>query len=605
MQKNFSKSVELLLTGVIRGLLSGKKPKQVFSFVAEDFSKVMDCDLTCLGSYNSEKLSVVCSFGNLSNTITKGKENASEKKLCHAVLGSCKKGEAILNVPLNIQKQNYFLTAFPFAQKEKTCFALIFLTKKELTKKVISCLIDFMNKLNKTIQLSEDKQFFAMIKSGISYGRKQKQIDYLSHYDLLTSLPNRALFLQKLQELQVEKNKFFAVLFVDLAAFNRFNNTMGHDIGDEILKMQAERLLSYLTPKDFLARIEGDEFGIILRNVSSVEDVYKCATQIIKMLEAPLSLNKEQISLNSYMGISLHPIDSRNAETLINYADMALFEAKKMGANHYAFFSAELNEATQERISLENDMRRALLEKQFFVEYQPQLDLKTGRISGFEALVRWHHPQKGMIPPVSFIPIAEETGMIIPLTEYIMEVAFEQSKKWNEMNYGPLTVAVNLSAAQFDNLTTTLAIKKLITKKHIKPNWIELELTESLLMRHLDEAANLLQDLAHSGVKLAMDDFGTGYSSLSYLNQLPFHKIKIDRSFIQPLLEKRQNKEIVRAIINLGHTLGLSVIAEGCEDKKQCETLKDLGCDSIQGFYISRSVPSDKAEEILLKYNKS
>ena len=595
MKTNYSKIMQALLSDVLKSAIDGKALKACCQSLAEKLSQIIHSDFVQVFECDKK--------GKLSSIASCGDNPKTDKKITLFISESCKtcnKNQFVFNEKAGEK----FMSFIAFECKKDTQILFAFLTEKTLSKEIQKQLAEFMNNLKKINQLFENKEFFNLLKKQIVADEKQTRIDYLANYDVLTNLPNRALFLKKLHEIQKNKAKFFAVLFIDLAAFNRFNNTLGHDSGDAILKMQAQRLLSCLSPKDFLARIEGDEFGIILQNISTADSLHKYAKQILKTLEMPLLINDKEICLNSYLGISIYPNDAKTADDLINFADMALFEAKKIGINHYAFYSDRLNCEAKQRIELENDMRKAIQEHQFFVEYQPQLDIKTERIIGFEALVRWKHPLKGIISPVSFIPIAEETGLIIPLTNYIMKIAFEQSEKWNDLKLGKLTVAVNLSAAQFDNPKTILAIKDLIKNKHINPKYIELELTESLLMKHLNEASDLLKELSDLGIHLAMDDFGTGYSSLSYLNQLPFHKLKIDRSFIAPILKNKQNKEIVKAIINLGHTIGLSVLAEGCENKKQFDVLKAMDCDSIQGFYLSKSLSSEDAEQLLYKYNQ-
>jgi EAL domain-containing protein (putative c-di-GMP-specific phosphodiesterase class I) len=282
---------------------------------------------------------------------------------------------------------------------------------------------------------------------------------------------------------------------------------------------------------------------------------------------------------------------------------MALFKAKAAGVNKYFFFSQEMNQEIEERLVLERDMRRAIAEKQFFLDYQPQVDLKSEKVTGFEALVRWHHPQKGLILPTLFISIAEDTGLITPLCESVMEMAFEQIKQRNKLGLGSLSMAVNLSAAQFQDTNLLPTIKKLITSKKIKSNMLEFEITESLLMKNAKDADDILKQLSALGIRIAIDDFGTGYSSLSYLHKLSVDKLKIDKSFVCDLEKNRENAEIIKAIVSLGHALNLNVIAEGCENEDQLQMLKSLGCDAVQGFYLSRPLSAEKAEEFLRQKN--
>lgn len=429
----------------------------------------------------------------------------------------------------------------------------------------------------------------------------------LSNYDQLTDLPNRSFFQEKFKNVLTsidDSSEILAVLLVDLSAFNRFNDTMGHAAGDQILKVIADRLLSCVTSKDFVARIEGDEFGIILRSASSLEEIGNVAHRIIRKIEEPVKIGSSEVHLGSCIGISLFPTDTREPDKLQNYADMALFKAKAAGQNTYFFFSQEMNQEMEERLILERDIRRALAEKQFFLDYQPQMDIKTGRITGFEALVRWHHPTKGLILPSLFISVAEDTGLVSPLCEYVMDTAFSQIKKWNRMGLGKLTMAVNLSAAQFTDKNLIATIKKLLEKKKISPSMIEFEITESLIMKNVELAGAILDELTYLGMRVSIDDFGTGYSSLSYLHKFAVDRLKIDKSFVQDLPENKENAEIIKAIISLGHALQLDVIAEGCETTEQLDILRKLGCDAIQGFLLARPLSAEKAQELLIEKNK-
>ncbi|MBE6449799.1 MAG: EAL domain-containing protein [Alphaproteobacteria bacterium] len=432
------------------------------------------------------------------------------------------------------------------------------------------------------------------------------KILHLSHYDQLTDLPNRVLFMEKLKQ-AVEKRQqettITAVLLLDLSSFNRFNDIMGHQAGDYILKEVANRLISCVSSKDLVARITDDEFGIILRDVSSLDDVGNLAHKMIRSIEEVIKFDDNEVRLTSCVGIALSPTDAQNAEKLVNYADMALFKAKAAGINTYFFFSQEMNQEMEERLALERDMRRAIAKKQFFLDFQPQLDLKTQKVTGFEALVRWRHPEKGLILPSLFISVAEDTGLITNLCEYVMELAFDQIKKWNRLGLGRLTMAINLSAAQFKDEKLISTIKNLIKSKKVQNSMLEFEITESLLMKDAKQANEILSQLSELGIRVAVDDFGTGYSSLSYLSKFPVDKLKIDRSFVRDLETNRDNVEIIKAIISLGHALNLEVIAEGCENQEQLDLLCQLGCDSVQGFYIARPLSCQDALAFLKEKN--
>ena len=459
--------------------------------------------------------------------------------------------------------------------------------------------------------LSQDGKIthFVVINDDITAQKDAEgRILHLSNYDQLTNLPNRSLFHEKLVQALEKKNKdkgITAVLLLDITAFNRYNDTMGHDAGDAILKIVADRLVSCISSKDLVARVEGDEFGIILSNVSSLEEVNSQAHKIIRHVEEPVLIDKTEVCLAASMGIAVAPNDADTAEKLLNYADMALFKTKKSQFNTYFFFSQEMNQEIEERLILERDMRKAIAEKQFFLDYQPQVDLKSGKVTGFEALVRWKHPQKGLILPTLFISVAEDTGLITPLCEYVMEVAFDQIKKWNKLGLGKVTLAVNLSAAQFQDKNLLSTIQNLLKVKKVKPSFLEMEITESLLMQDTKHACEILRQLSDLGIGIAIDDFGTGYSSLSYLHKFAVDKLKVDKSFVRDLENNRENSEIIKAIVGLGHALNLDVVAEGCENEKEVNMLKNLGCDAVQGFYFARPLSADKAEEFLRQMNAS
>ena len=412
---------------------------------------------------------------------------------------------------------------------------------------------------------------------------------------------NRSSFIKELKKIILkQQSRKLALLLVDLKGFYRFNDLMGYDIGNIILNAMYDRLVFCVGTKNLVTFLEGATFGVVLDRASTVE---ARAHQIIKALEVPLVINNTEICLGSCVGAAVYPDNATTAEEWVNCVDIAMAKAKKIGKDVCVVFSNQMKQDMENQLILENDMRKALAEKQFFLEYQPQLDLNTGKIAGFEALVRWMHPEKGLISPMAFIEIAEETGMIKPLFEYVLETAFEQIKAWNKLKLGKLTMAVNLSAAQFGDEALLAKIENVIGKGKGVASYLEIEVTESLLMEHLDEAANLLDSLVKKGVRIAMDDFGTGYSSLSYLHQLPIHKIKIDKSFMHLLDERKKTGEIIHAIVNLGHALEMEVLAEGCETKKQLNSLKKFGCDSVQGFYVARPLSKEKAQEMLLKYN--
>ena len=420
----------------------------------------------------------------------------------------------------------------------------------------------------------------------------------LSNYDQLTGLANRRLFLEKLSEAvssAVQTKERLAVLYLDLSNFSRFNDTMGHVAGDLILKIVADRIMSCVSNRDLVARIDGDEYAIILRHLKKYEEAGDTCKSILKAIEQPIKIEEKELVLTACGGISLCPADARETEKIVNYADMALFKAKGLGMGNYFFFSKEMNQEIEERTALEGDIRRAFINREFFLNYQPQISLKTGRVVGFEALVRWQHPTKGLISPALFVSLAEEFGLIGDLFAFVLEEALMQLKNWRQIGYDNITVAVNVSPAQFDDENLLSLIKKTLNKSRVRTAFLELEVTEGLLMKDAEKANNILQELSKLGIRIAVDDFGTGYSSLSYLTKFPVDKLKIDKSFVSDMLSHSENMEVVNAIISLGHALKLDVIAEGVETNAECSILSDLDCDMVQGFLFGKPMSADDA----------
>ena len=428
------------------------------------------------------------------------------------------------------------------------------------------------------------------------------QIMHLANYDQLTGLPNRRLFHEQLNQIlkRAEKrHKKAALIFADLTNFNRINDTLGHTAGDTLLKTVAERLLKMASSNDFVARIGGDEFTMIIENVRNAEAAALSARTMIETILAPIVLDGTEVNVGACVGISMFPDDGTEPDKLVNFADMALRTAAHSAPNSYFFFSQEMNEETEDRLALERDLRRGLIQNEFALFFQPQLDVKTGKINAAEALVRWFHPTRGMVPPVRFIPIAEDTGLIIPLGDWILKEALRHIKQWDEMGLPKISVAVNLSAIQFQQEDLAGSIEKILEESGVPPERLELELTESVVMQDARKADNILSRLSRIGIKLAIDDFGTGYSSLSYLKRFAVDRLKIDQSFVRDMTHNSDDAEIARAIINLGHTLGLEIVSEGVETKEQLELLKQQGCDIIQGYYISKPIPASDIPDFL------
>lgn len=414
------------------------------------------------------------------------------------------------------------------------------------------------------------------------------RVQFLAYFDALTGLPNRALMNDRLGQALAHarrRSEKVAVMSLDLDRFKLINDSLGHSVGDLLLKEVAERLKGCTRDQDTVLRIGGDEFVILLTGVDNASVV---ASRMVAALTSTFEVNGQSLSTSCSIGISIFPDHGDDGETLIKYADQAMYCAKESGRNAFRFFTSEMNRRITERTTLENDLRRALEREEFFLVYQPQIVIESGELAGFEALIRWRHPQLGLVPPDQFIELAETTGLILPIGEWVLNTACSQARRWVEEGLLKVPVAVNVSAVQFRQAEFCELIKRTLTKSGLPPQYLELELTESLLLTNQDVMLSVLQRLREMGVNLAIDDFGTGYSSLSYLKQFRVNKLKIDRSFIRDITTNADDAAITTAIINMAKSLNLTVLAEGVEDKFQFEFLRTHKCDEIQGYYISK-----------------
>ncbi|MDR3439309.1 EAL domain-containing protein [Telmatospirillum sp.] len=445
---------------------------------------------------------------------------------------------------------------------------------------------------------------FVVVQEDIT-DRKQaeERIRFLSNFDPMTSLPNRGLFRERLGQALARADVLHhpvAVLFLDLDRFSRINDTMGHDLGDRLLTQIVERLGIVTRSADMLARIGGDEFAVILDEKAGADVAVMLARRMLNVVTKPYDLDGQQVHVGASIGISLYPDDAADADQLIKNADMAMYRAIHEVPNGYRFFSNAMNEEMQERNTLERDLRRALARDEFILHYQPQRDVLTGAVIGLEALVRWNHPERGLVFPESFIFLAEETGLIVPLGEIVLRIACQQIRAWHDAGLKVVPVAVNLSAVQLHRPEFVAEISQIVVECGINPEWLELELTESGLMADAEAAEQMLRALDDFGIKLAIDDFGTGYSSLNYLKRFPVSKLKIDRSFVHSLSdESSDDAAIARAIITLGHSLGMRVVSEGVETEEQLSYLRRQGCDAVQGYLFSRPVPAAEVPPML------
>ncbi|MGI9509241.1 MAG: putative bifunctional diguanylate cyclase/phosphodiesterase [Geminicoccaceae bacterium] len=425
---------------------------------------------------------------------------------------------------------------------------------------------------------------------------------YLAYHDPLTGLTNRAHFNERLAgALHRAKDSHVAVLVIDLDRFKEVNDTLGHAAGDVLLRTVAERLQGSLRSMDLAGRMGGDEFAVIQTDLEHPEEAAKLAERLITVLAQPYDLDGHEMRCTVSIGIAIGPQDAKTDDNLLRFADAALYQAKRDGRCTFRFYEPGMNEALRARRMLERDMRRAIENCEFSLHYQPLFDLQERQISGYEALLRWQHPTRGNIPPSEFIPLAEETGLILPISDWVLRTACEEATNWEDQT----KVAVNLSSVQFTQSDVVDTVRRALDASGLPPDRLELEITESLLMSNTEGVLADLHRLRELGISIAMDDFGTGYSSLAYLWRFPFDKLKIDRSFITDLDTDPKVSEIVRTIINLGRTLNLSVTAEGIETSQQVDTLTEQGCDLGQGFFLGRPVAASDLPHLPTRVDKA
>jgi diguanylate cyclase (GGDEF)-like protein/PAS domain S-box-containing protein len=429
-----------------------------------------------------------------------------------------------------------------------------------------------------------------------------RQMSHLAQHDFLTGLPNRMLLNDRIDQaiaLTARRNGKVAVLFLDLDGFKYINDSLGHPIGDKLLQSIAERLVGCVRSSDTVSRQGGDEFVILLSEVEYVEDVAISARRVLKAVAEAHSIGQHDLHVTTSIGVSVYPDDGGDAETLIKNADTAMYQAKENGRQGYQFFRPVMNVRAVERQSVEECLRRALKRQEFTLEYQPKIDLATGRITGAEALLRWIHPTKGSISPTRFIPVAEDCGIILPIGAWVLREACTQARSWLDKKLPFAAIAVNVSAIEFRDDNFLPGLFDILGDTGLDPRYLELELTESVLMKRVGATASVLQALRDRGVSVAIDDFGTGYSSLSYLRKFPVDALKIDQSFIRQIRTGGDDATIVTAVIGMAHSLGLRVIAEGVETLEELEFLRSRQCDEAQGFYFSRPVSAEQFSELL------
>ena len=455
--------------------------------------------------------------------------------------------------------------------------------------------------LDKAGKLSHIVGFFSDLSSRRA---AEERMRYLAHFDELTGLANRSLFNERLREARERVRsggRSLALLHINLDRFKLLNESLGHEIADQLLRHVARRLSSAMPEADTIARLSGDEFAVLFDGYSNLSSLARVTSRLLGKLRVPLSVAGHELVISASVGISLLSDSAREVSALVSQANMAMQHAKHLGGNNFQFFTQSLQASTLERLQLEIQLRRAIEEQQLQVFYQPKLCLKTGRLDSAEALVRWHHPQRGMVAPSEFIGLAEETGLISAIGEFVLRQACWQACEWQRQGMAPIRVSVNLSVHQLRQGKLVSLVRQVLEETGLAPQWLELELTESLLLDSVEHIIVTFQQLRDLGVKLAIDDFGTGYSSLSYLRRFPVDYVKIDRAFISGLGDGTEDAAIIQAIISMAHSLGLKVVAEGVENQSQLEFLRSHGCDEVQGYLISRPIEATAMAGILLQ----
>ncbi len=430
---------------------------------------------------------------------------------------------------------------------------------------------------------------------------KSLEMSHLAQHDSLTDLPNRVLFNDRLTQaiaLADRQGKQLAVLFVDLDHFKKINDSLGHDVGDKMLQSVAGRLLTCVRRSDTVSRLGGDEFVVLLAQVEHAEDAAYSARKVLRALAAPHLIDNKNLDVSVSIGVSTYPTDGQDAGELLNRADNAMYEAKQHGRNTYQFFRHEIHARLAERQSLEADLRCALGRNEFLLHYQPKLNLQTGAITGVEALIRWLHPQRGILHPAQFVPIAEECGLIAPIGQWVLLEACKQAQAWRDSGLAVVPMCVNVSAAEFGAKDFLSGVRAVLIATGVEPQHLELELTESVLMHDAEAAVVTLAKLKTMGVQLAIDDFGTGYSSFTYLRRFPSDALKLDQSFVREISADPVHAAIVSAMINLGRSLKQRVIAEGVETRAQLEFLQLHGCGEGQGYYFSPPVVAEQVRKL-------
>ena len=428
------------------------------------------------------------------------------------------------------------------------------------------------------------------------------QLEFHANHDQLTGLPNRNLLEDRIHQgilLSTRNNNRVAVIFIDLDHFKIINDSLGYSVGDEALKIIARRISSCMRVGDTVARHGGDEFVVVISDPKVSDYAAQIAEKIQRTISEPFKINEHEIYMTCSIGISIFPREGKDVQTLLKNADVAMYRAKEMGRNNFQFHAKEMNARSLAHLSMEKHLRKALDKKELSLYYQPKVSLSSGRITGMEALLRWNSPELGMVSPSSFIPLAEETGLIVQIGEWVLKTACSQNKSWQDFGLDPVPVAINLSARQFRQADITSLVESVLKETGLDPKYLEIEITESLVMENTEKVMGMLRELKSMGIQLAMDDFGTGYSSLAYLNRFPFDNLKIDLSFVRDITNNPNSAAIAKTIIAMAHSMRMKVTAEGVETEGQMKYLRDHKCDEMQGYFFSRPLPANEFQTLL------
>jgi len=464
--------------------------------------------------------------------------------------------------------------------------------------------------------VSGDDKVLVIITNISDHRQATERVKYLAHHDNLTDLPNRYLFNDRLKQAiaYAEREKqLLALLFFDIDNFKHINDTIGHKAGDELLKSIAARLMISMRKTDsisrsstedsehLVARLGGDEFTILLTDVRNIQDPAIVAQRILNMMLEPFIIGVQEVFVTASVGIAVYPADGKDIDTLLINADVAMYQAKNHGKNNYQYYTESMNIFTFERFAIETKLRKAIEQNEFMLFYQPQIDISTGRMIGVEALIRWLQPDLVLIKPGQFIPLAEQTGLIIPIGEWVLRTACAENRAWQKAGLKPMRMTTNVSSIQFAQKNFVESVSSILSDTGLEPKYLQLELTEGTLMQDSQSAIKKLQSLQTMGIQVAIDDFGTGYSSLNYLKKFPLSTLKIDYSFVKDLVTSPNDQAIVKTIINLAHNFNLKVIAEGVENMKQLAFLRECGCEGVQGYLFCPPVNSAVLEEFVKK----